>query len=121
MVIVREVTEWNGPVANNIYVLNDSMTRMIAYVPEGSDRVQKFKQPIEFDRRGRKFLEMPSSEPQEPVADRWEFQGSKGEVYYVTREPGGGLNYQCTCPGFTYRGHCRHTAEKIMEHSYDVR
>lgn len=121
MIIVREVTEWSVPVANNIYVLNDSMTKIMAYVPEGSNQVKKFKQPIDFDRRDRKFEELPSEGETKPVEDRWEFQGSKGEVYYVTREPGGGLNYQCTCPGFTYRGSCKHVAEKIMEHSYDVR
>lgn len=61
MIFVREVTEWSGNVANNIYVLNDSMTKVIAYVPEGENLVQRFKQPIEFDRKGRRFEELPRS------------------------------------------------------------
>lgn len=105
MIIAREVTEWAAVVANNIYVFNDSMTKMIAYVPEGSDRVQKFKQPIEFDRRGRKFEELPGG-AKKPTLNRRAVNGSKGEVYYVTQSPDGGLH--CTCLGFNFKGKCRH-------------
>lgn len=33
-------------------------------------------------------------------------EGSKGKIYEVTGD------YQCTCPGFTFRGACKHTKEK---------
>lgn len=123
MKIMLETTVWSTPTPNHVYVMNDSMTKMMAYVPEGSKTVKKFKQPMSIDIRGRTFVELEDSEPQEetPKPDQWKFTGSKGDVYTVSREPGGGMNYHCTCPGFTYRGQCKHTAEKIMEHSYDVR
>lgn len=35
-------------------------------------------------------------------------KGSKGNVYTVTRT---GKKYTCTCPGFTFRKHCKHIAE----------
>ncbi len=35
-------------------------------------------------------------------------QGSKGAEYLVTL----GANPSCTCPGFTFRGTCKHVAEK---------
>lgn len=34
-----------------------------------------------------------------------EVKGSKGDVYTVTKF---GNKYSCTCPGFTFRGKCRH-------------
>ena len=116
-----ETTEWVGNFPNHVYVFNDSMSHMIAYVPAGSKQLQRFKKPIAFDRRGRKFVELEDQVEEEPKKNQWEFQGSKGDVYYVTREPGGGLNYRCTCPGFLYRNRCRHVAEMIQQHSYDVR
>lgn len=123
MRIMLETTEWVGNFPNHVYVFNDSMSHMIAYVPAGSKQLQRFKKPIAFDRRGRTFVELEDEEPvkEAPKPDQWEFVGSKGDVYLVTREPGGGLDYRCTCPGFTYRGSCRHSAEMIMQHSYDIR
>lgn len=120
MRILQETTEWASPVQNHIYVLNDSMTQMIAYVPQGSDRVHKFIKPMGFDRRGRTFVEIEDDVP-EPQPDRWEVAGSKGKTYTVSREPGGGMDYHCTCPGYLYRNSCRHVAEFQMKHCYDVR
>lgn len=56
MIIVQETTDWSTTTANNVYVLNDERTKMIAYIPQGSTQVQKFKNPILFDRRGRTFV-----------------------------------------------------------------
>ena len=55
MVIVQETTQWATSTANNVYILNDERTKMIAYIPQGSTQVQRFKNPISFDRRGRTF------------------------------------------------------------------
>ena len=38
----------------------------------------------------------------------WIMLGSKGNTYLVIRTKG---QYNCTCPGFTYRKHCRHITE----------
>lgn len=123
MIIVEETTQWKDSwVPNHVYVLNDSMTKMIAYVPAGSKLVKKFKSPQSFDRRGRTFVELEGdSAPTAPQPDQWEVPGSNGKTYTVTREPGGGMNYQCSCPGFQFRGSCKHVAEFQMNHSYDVR
>ena len=123
MKILLETTEWKDSwVPNHVYVLNDSQTKIIAYVPAGSKTVKKFKNPQSFDRRGRTFVELEgNSVTQEPQPDTWQVPGSGGKTYTVSREPGGGLDYRCTCPGFLYRGSCRHTAEFIAQHQYDVR
>jgi len=46
----------------------------------------------------------------EPASDRIEkkVQGSKGNEYTVVKEHG---KSSCTCPGFTYRGQCKHLME----------
>lgn len=38
----------------------------------------------------------------------WEITGSKGNVYTVMERSG---QRSCTCPGFQFRRHCRHTQE----------
>lgn len=39
----------------------------------------------------------------------WTVTGSRGDVYTVTQQ---GAKITCTCPGFQFRHHCRHIAEK---------
>ena len=39
---------------------------------------------------------------------QWTVKGSKGNDYLVIRQKG---QYNCSCPGFTYRKNCRHIAE----------
>lgn len=45
----------------------------------------------------------------QPASDRIEktVEGSKGNVYTVIKEDG---RITCTCPGFTFRGQCKHMA-----------
>lgn len=102
MRILQETTEWTGQVQNHIYVLNDAMTHMIAYVPQGSDRVRKFTKPMSFDRRGRTFVEIEDGEPEPQVIT---VEGSKGQKYYLSN-PGEG--WVCTCTGFRFHGKCKH-------------
>jgi len=104
-----ETTKWSdgfGDTCNHVYVFNDSMTQAIAYVPRGSKTLQKFKNPLKIDTRGRTFEELGEATPPEPdVITR---TGSKGEIYYLTDEGNGWL---CTCPGFKFRSSCKHVAE----------
>ena len=37
--------------------------------------------------------------------ETWVVAGSKGASYTVTKE---GNKYSCTCPGFSFRRHCKH-------------
>lgn len=51
----------------------------------------------------------------------WPIQGSKGNTYEVELHEKG---FDCTCPGFTYRGECKHVhsvvrrvfAERVPEY-----
>ena len=103
----REITVWaDGSTSNHTYLLDGD--RMMAYIPRGSSVAQYFKAPIRISLSGRKF-ERLAVNPFEVVAgDPLEVQveGSKGQVYTVNKEL-----KTCTCPGYTFRGACKHTKE----------
>ena len=44
----------------------------------------------------------------DPDYQQWTVKGSKGNEYLVIRQKG---QYNCSCPGFTYRKSCRHITE----------
>jgi hypothetical protein len=105
-----EITQWKGHAPNHVYLLNDSKSKMFAYVPMGSTQPKIFNAPIQIDVRGRKFrlndvqfkTQLKEPEPQGRVI---EVQGSKGDVYKVTELNG---NWSCSCSGFKFRGDCKH-------------
>jgi hypothetical protein len=85
---------------------------MIAYMRSQTSVPFYFKKPIMISRSGRKFeLVEPNpfeaaAIPQVVVAQESnikEIEGSKGAVYYVNTD-----DKTCTCPGYTYRGVCKH-------------
>jgi len=107
MKIVQETTRWGDATANNLYLVTDNMESIIAYVPEGSKIAQRFCKPIRWDSRGREFKilkEIAENDPDSVIVE-----GSKGQRYTLTRANG---SWSCTCPGYAYRGNCRHSAEK---------
>ena len=104
-----ETTAYTDGMPNGTYLLNDSKTKLYAYVSPGSGTPKQFKNPIKIDIRGRKFVESSTQykivTQEEPEGRVWEVQGSKGDVYKVT-EANGYLS--CTCSGFGFRGDCKH-------------
>ena len=115
MQILYETTKWSdGSDANHVYFMNDSKEKMYAYVTRGSMDVFKFKSPIRINTRGRTFITVPNiwnfhidEEVIEPQT-KWEFTGSRGDRYIVSKDEG---VYNCTCPGYKYRGECKHVKE----------
>ena len=104
-----ETTTYTDSMPNGTYLLNDSKTKLYAYVRPGSGTPKQFKNPIKIDTRGRKFVESSTQykivTKEEPEGRVWEVAGSKGDVYKVT-EANGYLS--CTCSGFRFRGDCKH-------------
>lgn len=106
----RETTIWaDNSAVNHTYLIDGD--KMLAYIRAGTTEPFWFKSPIRIDKRGRKF---------EPVSDDLfnmslnvlaprntrEVEGSKGQRYIVNLDEG-----TCSCPGFTFRGSCKHVKE----------
>ena len=107
----KEITVWDdgNTNINHTYLLDGD--KMVAYIRYGTTEPFWFKSPIRIDKRGRKF---------ESVSDELfnismnvftpnnvkEVQGSKGQTYIVNLDEN-----TCTCPGYTFRGSCKHVKE----------
>lgn len=108
MKFYRETTVWDSATPNHIYLLSTDKSKMFGYIKRGTDSAVTFKKPYRFDVRGRKFVEVTELgeiDLDEVKTETWEFAGSKGDSYTVQRSDG---VLRCTCPGFTYRGDCKH-------------
>jgi hypothetical protein len=114
----QETTDWDSPTAvNHTYYLKDDKSSMVGYIKHGTTDLFKFKQPITFYPRGRKFVELKRKsesdsvyfgKKEEPKKDVIVVKGSKGNSYFIEKI---GSKYTCTCPGFSFRGKCKHVDE----------
>lgn len=97
----KEITDWDTP--NHTYLLDG--TNLLAYIKHGESQPFYFKNPIKgFDKRGRKFIELDDNPFTVTVSSSLrEVKGSKGNSYFVND-----IEHTCTCPGFTFRGKCKH-------------
>jgi hypothetical protein len=110
MLALKEITEWkDGSTSNHTYLLDGD--KMVAYIRKGTTEPFYFKSPIKgFSRSYRKFVELKGAEDPfnavEVKSELIEVKGSKGNTYFVDPE-----SHTCTCPGFTFRGACKHIEE----------
>lgn len=104
MLIAKEVTVWNESFdCNHLYLMNDSMSKVYAYVRNRDLHMHVFNNPLEIQTKGRKFEVLERIQEHDP--SRVEVKGSKGSIYYVTNKDG---KYKCTCVGYKYHGTCKH-------------
>ena len=105
MEALRETT--GGQFPAHIYLLDG--TTLVAYMKWGTEEPFYFKSGIKgFDKRGRKFEVVKPNPFKEKKNESTKIAvtGSKGQVYYIDPEA-----KTCTCPGFQFRGACKHLAE----------
>jgi hypothetical protein len=97
----KEVT--GGQFPAHTYLLDGN--NLVAYIKVGEQKALYFKNPIKgFDKRGRKFEKTDSTTFKfKAVSHLIEVTGSNGSSYQVDPEA-----HTCTCPGFTFRGSCKH-------------
>ena len=105
MEALRETT--GGLFPPHVYLLDGN--RLVAYIQTGAERPFYFKNGIKgFDKRGRKFEIVQPNPFTVKATDLLEVKGSKGQIYYVDTE-----TKTCTCPGYTFRGDCKHIKELV--------
>ena len=104
MEAVRETT--GGLFPAHIYLLDGN--NLVSYIKTGETEPFYFKNPIKgFDKRGRKFESVtPNPFKVKTQSNLIKVKGSKGNEYTVDPEA-----KTCNCPGFTFRGTCKHLAE----------
>lgn len=107
--MLQEITDWGDtPISNGVYHVNDH-DQLVAYHPPMGE-LKEFKIPKKrFSRARRKFvvLDTYAEIDVDSSIKRTEVEGSKGNIYVVSVKDG---DAECTCPGFKYRGHCKHLA-----------
>lgn len=101
MKLRAEISKWSDGTKNGVYVTNDSGNKVYAYASHGQTEFKWFKTPLQIDLRYREFIDLHEFEGEEDRGIRVE--GSKGAIYYVK-------NGKCTCPGFQFRGECKHVS-----------
>jgi hypothetical protein len=84
---------------------------MYGYIKAGTEEVTVVKKAYNFDARRRTFVEVKELgeiDLDTVKGETWNFTGSKGETYIVQKTDN---MLKCSCPGYTYRGDCKHIKE----------
>ena len=104
MEALQETT--GGQFHPHIYLLDG--TALVAYIKTGTKEPFYFKYPIKgFDKRGRKFVTVtPNPFKVKTQSNQIKVKGSNGKEYTIDTDA-----QTCNCPGFTFRGACKHLAE----------
>ena len=104
MEALRETT--GGQFPPHTYLLDGN--KLVSYIKSGESEPFYFKNPIKgFDKRGRKFATVtPNPFKVKAQSNLIKVKGSNGNEYTIDPE-----EKTCTCPGFTFRGSCKHMAE----------
>jgi hypothetical protein len=107
MEALQETTKWKDtPTQSNHIYLFDGQ-KAVAYIKFGQGEPFYFKTPLTLDKRGRTFAKADNRLFKIKVKSNLiEIKGSKGNSYVVDAEA-----KTCTCPGFTFRGACKHIKE----------
>lgn len=115
---LKEVTVWEGDIQpNHIYLMDGD--KAFGYIKFGQGKAEYFKNPMQIDKRRRKFETLKTNpftdyvEPEEeaPAKNIVKVAGSKGAVYEVDVDA-----RTCTCPAAKFqRGECKHVKQVCGE------
>jgi hypothetical protein len=104
MEALQETT--GGQFPPHTYLLDGN--NLVSYIKSGESEPFFFKNPIKgFDKRGRKFATItPNPFKVKTSSNLITIKGSNGKEYTIDPDA-----KTCTCPGYTFRGTCKHLAE----------
>ena len=119
MQALLETTVWDTLSVNHTYLVDGD--KLVAYIRMGTDTPFYFKSPIKgFSRSGRKFEVLKEN----PFKDWAQLLKAHIDVEptpaYIKKVAGSkpGVTYEvntdentCTCPGYSFRGACKHVKE----------
>ena len=108
MEALRETT--GGLFPAHIYLLDGN--NLVSYIKSGETEPFYFKNPIKgFDKRGRKFESVtPNPFKVKTQSNLIKVKGSNGKEYTIDPDA-----KTCSCPGFQFRGGCKHI-EQVSAH-----
>lgn len=102
--VLQETTQWTGHDVNNgIYHVN-SKGWLVGYQPNADAPYKEFLNPLKGFSKSRRKFEKIGERAEELDPNTITVTGSNGKVYVI--EDG-----KCSCPGFTFRGNCKHIKE----------
>lgn len=100
MKLRAEISEWSDSTKNGVYLTDDSGEMCYAFARHGSNELVYSKNPIRLNLRYRKFIDLFQFDDEKEAGIK--VAGSKPGVFYTV------LDGKCNCPGFKYRGFCKH-------------
>tara|TARA_R110001592_G_scaffold29047_9_gene105776 strand:- start:210 stop:533 length:324 start_codon:yes stop_codon:yes gene_type:complete len=102
--ILQEVTDWGKYKVNNgIYHINGA-GQLVAYQVNDDADLHVLKSPSKgFSKSRRKFVKI-GERPEELDNDVIVIKSSSGKTYTIK-------DGTCSCPGYTFRGNCKHIKE----------
>jgi len=105
MKALRETTVYKDFVTpDHVYYVESN--KLYAYKPKGKP-IHVCKTPLMFDQRGRQFVELKNDfKLADPGVRVKKVVGSRGNTYELDLDA-----KTCSCPGFTFRGNCKHVLE----------
>lgn len=98
--VLKETTDWPY---QGVYHINSS-NELIAYQATLYSPVKNFKNPIKNFSKSHRTFELVREYEEKFDDDVIVIKGSNGNTYTIK-------NGKCSCPGFTFRGNCKHVKE----------